>query len=126
MQKCVLVIDDSAPVARALRRTLTASGYQVEIAHDGESGLELLERAAPHLVICDFRMPGMSGADVLLQVKERAPRVGRILMSGYADASLSSTLAQAEADDFVAKPWNDDELLATIARVLARGNDEPR
>jgi CheY-like chemotaxis protein len=125
MPKCVLVIDDSAPVARALRRMLRAAGYRVEIAHDGESALEQLASAAPDLVLCDFRMPGMSGADLLLQVKERAPHVARILMSGYAGSS-SSPVVQAEADDFIAKPWNDAELLATIARVLAKGTDDPR
>ena len=117
--KCLLIVDDEVEIAKALRRLLRHD-FRVEVAHTGAEALTRLEQGAIDLVLSDFRMPGMNGAELLAQVKARWPATARAMLSGYADLdSTNSPVAEGEITRFIRKPWDDDELRATLRTLLS-------
>ena len=115
----ILIVDDEAQIVRCLARLLTRRGYEVATAGSGAEALAKLASFDPDLVISDFRMPSMTGAELLAEVKRRLPLTARVILSGYAD--LNSTLAsvnEGEVCRFLRKPWDDEELLGQIHKLL--------
>lgn len=116
----VLVVDDEPLVARALRRLLKREGFTVELAHSGEEALAMLEGFAADIVLSDFRMPGMTGSELMKQVKHRHPGVLRLILSGYADLkSVVGSMNDGEICRFMSKPWDDVELVGYLREQLA-------
>ncbi len=114
----ILCVDDEPHVAAALRRLLRGAGHAVRVAGSGAEALSMLEAGAADIVVSDMRMPGMDGAQLLSQVRERWPGVARILLTGYAD--LQSTIAAinaAHVHRYLTKPWDDGELLAVVQQI---------
>ncbi len=115
----VLCVDDELNIQNALRRLLRRAGYDVLSASGGGEGLELLARQSVDLVISDMRMPQMDGVEFLGEVRARHPSVLRILLTGYADiGSTVGAINHGQILRYVAKPWNDDDLLAMVASSL--------
>ncbi|MDC0708595.1 response regulator [Stigmatella sp. ncwal1] len=121
----ILIVDDEVQVASALRRLFRREGFAVEVALNGEEALEKLNSFQADLVISDFRMKGMNGAELLERVLRVSPRAVRILLSGHADlwSSAPSSAAQA-VSHFISKPWDDDHLVARV-RTLLGGQHSP-
>lgn len=121
----ILIVDDEVQVASALRRLFRREGFAVEVAFNGEEALQKLVAFDPDLVISDFRMKGMNGAELLERVLRVAPRAVRILLSGHADLWSSSPTSSAQAvSHFISKPWDDDHLVSRV-RTLLGGSHEP-
>lgn len=117
----VLFVDDEPAILSALRRLMRPMGYEVLLAESGAAGLELLAREPVDLVVSDMRMPGMDGAQFLEQVRQRWPAVQRMLLTGYAD--IGSTIAainRGEIHRYIAKPWDDQELLLAVREGVSR------
>lgn len=115
----ILVVDDDPQVARALGRLLRRSGYEVELAETGADALLKIPTFLPDAVISDFRMPGMTGAEMLAMVRERHPLTLRIILSGFADLrSILSSINEGEICRFLTKPWDDDQLVLLLRRLL--------
>ncbi|MBV8123146.1 MAG: response regulator [Paucibacter sp.] len=117
----VLFVDDEASILSALRRLFRPEGYRVLLAESGTAGLALLESEPVDLVVSDMRMPEMDGAAFLEQVRIRWPEVGRILLTGYSD--ISSTVAavnRGEIHRYIAKPWDDRDLLLGVRDGMER------
>lgn len=117
----LLLVDDEPSILSALRRLFRPHGYRIFIAESGAAGLEILAKEHIDLVISDMRMPEMDGAAFLKQVRERWPQVMRILLTGYAD--ITSTVAainQGEIYRYIAKPWDDAEMLALVHEATQR------
>lgn len=117
----ILCVDDEKNVLKALRRLfMEEDNYEIFLAESGAEGLELLEEEENvQMVISDYRMPEMTGVDFLAQVNERWPDTMRIVLSGYADtAAVVEAINQGQIYKFIPKPWNDEELLSTIASAL--------
>lgn len=118
---CVLFVDDEPSILNALRRVVRPAGYRILIAEGGEAGLALLAQESVDLVVSDMRMPGMDGAQFLQEVRRRWPKIQRVLLTGYAD--IGSTIAAinlGEIHRYIAKPWDDQELLLALREGLAR------
>lgn len=121
----ILIVDDEVQVASALRRLFRREGFAVEVAFNGEEALQKLSTFEADLVISDFRMKGMNGAELLEKVLRMSPRAVRILLSGHADLwSGSSSTAPQAVSHFISKPWDDDHLVARV-RTLLGGAQEP-
>lgn len=119
----LLFIDDEANILSSLKRLFRPHGYRILTAESGPAGLELLgnDPQGVDVVVSDMRMPGMSGAEVLEQVRAKSPDTARILLTGYAD--ISSTIAainRGEIYRYIAKPWNDEEIVTTVRDALER------
>jgi CheY-like chemotaxis protein len=119
----ILLIDDMAGVRRAVVAMLKRAGHTVAVAESGAQGLEMLKNGRFDLVITDMLMPGTDGADVLSYLDSQPNRPRVIAMSGggaglSADSALR--LAKIKADAFLAKPFDSQDLLASIDKLLVR------
>jgi two-component system NtrC family sensor kinase len=115
----LLVVDDDDNVRRALKRVLRRARCRVIDAPDARSALALLESEPVQVVVSDYRMPGLSGVEFLRIVKERWPRVQRVLLTGQADSSaIEEAVNRSEIFRFIWKPWDDGHLLITIQSAI--------
>jgi len=117
----LLFVDDEPSILSALRRLFRPHGYRILIAEGGASGLAVLEAENVDLVISDMRMPEMDGATFLKQVRARWPRIMRLLLTGYADVtSTVAAINEGEIYRYIAKPWDDMEIVKTVKEALER------
>ena len=117
----ILCVDDEPNIVASLRRLFRGSGYQVTTATSGAQAIAHLEQEPVDLVFSDMRMPGMSGAQLLEQIRERWPKTTRVLLTGYAD--IGSTIAAINSGEvyrYITKPWDDGEVLATAHQIFER------
>ena len=118
-QTTLLVVDDDDNVRRALRRVLRRTRCRIVDAPDAAGALALLEQEPIQVVVSDYRMPGMSGVEFLRVVKERWPRIQRVLLTGQADSSaIEEAVNRSEIFRFIWKPWDDGHLLITIQSAV--------
>jgi two-component system KDP operon response regulator KdpE len=116
----VLVVDDEASLRKALRTSLTASGFAVEEARTGEEALGTVQRHAFDLVLLDINMPGINGIDACRRIRGISPHAG-IVMITVRDLEDDKVRAlEAGADDYVTKPFKLRELTARLRAVLRR------
>jgi CheY-like chemotaxis protein len=118
----VVVIDDEALVADACAAVLRAAGYQVSVAHDGESGAQLIRQILPDVVVSDIRMPGIDGHELvsLLKNEPTTTHIPVLLISGHGNSD------QSRCDAFLAKPFVVSELLAVVRQLTRQGPGSPR
>jgi len=119
----ILCIEDEPETASLVVDELTDFGFDVSIARDGPEGLMAIMRDTPDLILCDVRMPSMTGFDVLERLNELAPRLGRIPMvflTGLTDRDSELKGRLLGADDYVTKPI-DFERLAYIINARIEG-----
>lgn len=115
----ILVVDDEPQITRVLRRSLTTHRYDVRVAADGESALELFHDWHPDLVLTDLSMPNMGGLELCRRLRATSA-VPIIVLSVKGDERAKVEALDAGADDFVTKPFGMDELLARIRASLRR------
>jgi two-component system KDP operon response regulator KdpE len=119
----ILVVDDEREIVRALQRSLTAHGYIVFTAKSGEEAVEVIAKQRPDLLLLDLLLPGMSGLEVCRQV--RASSNVPIIVLSVKDAERDKVEAlDLGADDYVAKPFGMNEVLARV-RVALRHAAQP-
>ncbi len=115
----LLFVDDEENVLKALRRVFRQENYAIRTAPDAQTALQLLEEKPCHLMITDYKMPGMTGADLLRAVKEKYPDTIRILLTGQADTdAVMAAIKEGAVYKFILKPWNDDDLRVTVGLGL--------
>ena len=120
----VLVIDDEAPILRALRINLTARKFEVTTAADGASGLAAMARDRPDVLILDLGLPDMDGTDVIKGVRGWTS-TPIIVLSAWGQESQKVAALDAGADDYVTKPFGMDELLARLRAAVRRASPAP-
>jgi CheY-like chemotaxis protein len=114
----ILVVDDDPDIRRVLADSLDALGYRVVEAADGPAGLAALEAQAPDLMMVDFAMPGMNGAEVARAARQRRPDLPIVFASGYADTAAIESVAGKDAP-VLRKPFRIRDLQAVVAQMLA-------
>ena len=120
----VLVIDDEAPILRALRINLSARKFEVSTASDGASGLAAMARDRPDVLILDLGLPDMDGTDVIRGVRGWTS-TPIIVLSASGQESKKVAALDAGADDYVTKPYGMDELLARLRAAVRRASPAP-
>jgi sigma-B regulation protein RsbU (phosphoserine phosphatase) len=133
----ILVVDDDAMSRRVLAQLLSAAGYNCRVSNDGSEALETIHMRPPSLLLLDFDMPGLNGAEVLRRLRsDEDPTVAQIpaiMLTAHGSEQSEVSCLQAGADDFVTKPVNASVLRARIEtqlrlrsmrRQLERQNDE--
>ena len=116
----ILVVEDSRDVLALIERMLTSNGFAVQRAYDGESGLAMALDVDPDLVILDIGLPKRSGLDVAAELRKRAFRAPVLMLTARDTVSDKVTGLDAGADDYLAKPFDTDELLARVKALLRR------
>lgn len=117
----ILLVDDEPSILSALRRQLRKPDLRILTAEGGAAGLVFLESEAVDLVISDMRMPGMDGVQFLEQVRQRWPKVVRILLTGYADiGSTIGAINRGEIHRYISKPWDDHDIQLCVSDGLKR------
>jgi len=118
----VAVIDDEPIVGREVKRGLEKNRYIVETFLNGESALKRMERASFDLVLCDLKLPGLSGMDILKAIKSRYPKVEVIIFTAYSSVDSAIKAIQAGAFHYVTKPVKMTELRVLASRALDKVN----
>lgn len=114
----LLFVDDEVDIVDSLHRSFR-KGYQILKATSGAEAIKIIGEHAVDLIICDQRMPDISGDQVLKYALEQQPRATRILLTGYADTeSLVRCINEAQIYKYIAKPWEPEMLRLTVVRAL--------
>ncbi len=116
----ILLIDDEKSVRHQIASLLERKGYEVRTAGDGEEGLELYRQEDFDLVLSDVRMPGLDGMGFLEAIGGGEADAAVIMMSAYGDIDLAREAVRAGADDYLNKPYDNEELLLRISIVEQR------
>ena len=116
----ILVVDDELSMREFLKILLTKEGYTVTTAAEGKSALALAEQQPFDLVISDIRMPGMSGLDLLPQLKQVQPDAGIIMITAFASPDDAVMAMKSGAFDYITKPFSVDEIKTVIRAALRR------
>jgi type II secretory ATPase GspE/PulE/Tfp pilus assembly ATPase PilB-like protein/FixJ family two-component response regulator len=115
----LLFVDDEINVLSALRRLFRGRNYEIDFAQSASEALAKLDQKTYHLVMSDFRMPGMNGADLLREVRKRHPDALRLMLTGYGETdAVMGAISEGAVYRFILKPWNDDDLRLTVALAL--------
>lgn len=123
MKERILIIEDDEAIVRILKRSLAYDGYLVDVALDGESGLQSARESHPDLVILDWMLPGMDGLEVCQRL--RAGGSVPVLMLTAKDTTADRVQGlDAGADDYMAKPFELEELSARVRALLRRTQPE--
>jgi CheY-like chemotaxis protein len=116
----LLLVDDEENVRAALKRLLRKDRYRILTAGNATEGLELLAANRVGIVVADQRMPGMTGVEFLIRVKELYPETIRMVLSGFADLkSVTDAINRGAVYKFFSKPWDDAELRREIKEAFA-------
>jgi len=125
----ILLVDDDIHVLKALRRVLALTPcmvgdrrFKLQVdAYDSPAAALAVARERPYeLVLSDYRMPGMDGTEFLAAFRTLQPHAARLILSGYADLNgLIRAINDVGIQRFIAKPWNDYELVSAVAHALA-------
>jgi DNA-binding NtrC family response regulator len=116
----ILIIDDEAGIRDSLETLLTFEGFTVEMAPEGQSGLEMLTANEYDLLLLDLSMPGESGIDLLPRIKRLRPELPVIMITAYGTVGNVVDALRAGADNFVQKPWDNEKLLADIRTAITK------
>jgi NADH-quinone oxidoreductase subunit E len=115
----VLVVDDEESIREGCRQALKDRGYRAMVAKDGLQGIDMVKETKPRLVLLDQRMPYMSGMEMLQRLPTIDPRIVPIVITGYGTVDSAVMSMKLGAFDFIAKPFDMDQLLDVVGRGIA-------
>ncbi|MEK6776585.1 MAG: sigma-54 dependent transcriptional regulator [bacterium] len=119
MKARILFIDDELPMREMFQRLFQASEYEILLAGNGMEGLDIFSKEKVHLVITDFSMPGMTGMDVLREIKARDRNIPVILITAFATIETAVEAIKVGAYDYITKPFDPDAIEITIKNALS-------
>ncbi|MCM2254576.1 MAG: sigma-54 dependent transcriptional regulator [Vicinamibacteria bacterium] len=116
----VIVIDDEVNAASALETLLREDGFEVASANDARTGLTLLEKHDPDIVLTDLRMPGMDGLELLARIKQARPETMVVIMTAYGTVKTAVKAMKLGAEDYLSKPIDVEELEVVLQKTLEK------
>ncbi len=121
----ILVIEDEAHIAEGLKLNLSLQGYEVQIAPDGTSGLQQWKEWRPDLIVLDIMLPGIDGLAVLQNIRLEDERVSILILSARGETEDRIKGLAYGVDDYLPKPFNLEEFLLRVERLLVRASRKP-
>ena len=118
----ILVVEDEKHLAEGLELNLSLNGYDVKVASNGRLGLELWESYAPDLIILDIMMPELDGYGVMSFIRDKDERIPILVLSAKNESTDKIKALKKGVDDYLGKPFNLDELLLRVSRLLRRSD----
>jgi DNA-binding response OmpR family regulator len=119
-KKRILIIEDESHIAEGLKLNLSLQGYEVDIAPDGVSGLQKWKTGQPHLIVLDIMLPGIDGFSILRSIRLVDERLPILILSAKGSSEDRVKGLSYGVDDYLAKPFNLEEFLLRVERLLAR------
>ena len=116
----LLIVDDEESYRQVLKVIFAEEGYQVETVNNGLAALEFLQSNPCDLIISDVRMPDLDGIALLQSVKEVSPDIGMVMMTAFGTIGTAREAFKLGADDFIQKPFNNEELKLIVQRTLEK------
>jgi two-component system, OmpR family, response regulator MprA len=120
----ILVVDDDRAVRDALRRVLTLGGYEVQTAEGGAEAIEAVVQSVPDAVVLDVGMPEIDGLEVCERLRRLGNRVPILMLTARVEVSDRVAGLDAGADDYLVKPFDNDELKARLRALLRRSGPD--
>lgn len=122
--KKILLVEDEPEFRKALRLRLESNGYEVIEAEDGAMGLDMARNQNPHLIILDVMLPKMDGYKVarLLKFDEKHKNIPIVMMTARSQQTDRETGMSVGSDAYITKPYQPQEMLDTVAKLLAKGS----
>ena len=121
-QKRILIIEDDEHIAHGLKLNLSLQGYEVSIAGEGTSGLRLWKEWNPHLIVLDIMLPGLDGLSVLRHIRMEDEKLPVLILSAKGGHDDKVKGFSYGVDDYLAKPFNLEEFLMRIERLMKRSS----
>jgi DNA-binding NtrC family response regulator len=120
----ILLVDDARDTLEILQRNLESAGYQVFSAACVEDGIKILESTDVHLVITDYKMPKISGLDLIKHVRENFKDTEVMMITGYATIEGAVNAFKTGAEEYLSKPFTDEELFSAVKRALDKQKEK--
>ena len=117
----ILIVDDDRSILKSLKRSLADEEYQIVTAESPQDALDLISTNQFSVIISDYSMPGLSGADLLAIIRKKMPHCIRVMLTGAAE---TKSVPDQVADNilncqwFITKPWDDEQMRLTIRKCL--------
>ena len=123
----VLIIDDESDVRDVLKFHLSDSNYQVIEAENGQEGIELLKSgdnlSNVGVIICDIRMPKVNGIECIQYIRQEAPGIPIVVVTGFPDTQMAVNLMNEGVKEYLVKPVEKEKLVATVEKLVAAGKE---
>jgi len=123
----VLIIDDESDVRDVLKFHLSDSNYQVIEAENGQEGIELLKSGDNltnvGVIICDIRMPKVNGIECIQYIRQEAPGIPIVVVTGFPDTQMAVNLMNEGVKEYLVKPVEKEKLVATVDKLVAAGKE---
>jgi DNA-binding NtrC family response regulator len=116
--KKILVVDDEPEICWIVKKVLVEAGFDVDLAFDGERGLDMVEKGEPNLVLLDLRLPGIDGLETLKRIKAQHTQLPVVILSAFDNVGAAVRAMKLGAYDYISKPLNVDEMLITLKNAL--------
>ncbi len=116
----IIIVDDEADVLGLCERILLSKGYQVRTAQDGFEAVKIAAEAQFDLLLTDIQMPGLNGLDIAHALRKSDPGLICVIMTGYSTMDMVIDALKLGVDEFIMKPFNPEQLSATIAKALEK------
>ena len=120
MAERILIVDDDDALRESLELVLASEGYSVVSADSGEAALACIEEHPVDVVLCDLRMPGIDGFELMPQIGRQLPGIPIVLMSAYGTQDLAVEAMRRGAYDYLAKPFQPTEVVLTLKKAYER------
>src|SRR5580700_10566365 len=114
----ILVVDDESEIREGLELLLNTEGYSTSSAESGEAGLAMIEETPFDLVLLDVSLPDRNGLDLLREIRRRDPNLSVVLITAYGSIDMARAAFKSGAQDYITKPWSNDELLIQVAQAV--------
>ena len=118
MKAKILVVDDESSHRQMIKAVLSAEGYEIREAADGNQAIKAVEEKFHDLILMDIRMPGLSGIEALQKIKDISPGIPVIIMTAYASVNTAIDALKSGAYDYLTKPLDIEELKILVAKAL--------
>ena len=123
----ILVVDDEADVRDVIKLQLESRGLNVLEAVDGQNAIDILKSGSNMMnvgvILCDIRMPKVNGVECIQFIREQAPGIPIVVITGYPDTELASDLLKKGVKEFLVKPVEKEKLLAVVDGLISAGKE---
>ena len=123
----VLIIDDESDVRDVLKFHLSESNYAIIEAENGQEGIDLLKSESNltnvGVIICDIRMPKVNGIECIQYIRQEAPGIPIVVVTGFPDTQMAVNLLNEGVKEYLVKPVEKEKLVATVDRLVAAGKE---